>query len=90
MPRIEFDVPVCIYFGKPGRSRIVSSVFEAAYCLRSEKWPERDSPLSLMAADVLDRARIGQTTAAQAREAFTDAAWEANILVGDKVQRRDH
>ncbi|WP_352869256.1 DUF982 domain-containing protein [Mesorhizobium sp. M1329] len=81
MLRIEFDTPVCIYFGKPGRSRLVSSVFEAIYCLNSEKWPARNAPLALVAADVLNRARTGQITAAKARQAFVDAAWEANILV---------
>ncbi|MER8377851.1 DUF982 domain-containing protein [Mesorhizobium sp. M0142] len=81
MLRIEFDTPVCIYFGKPGRSRLVSSVFEALYCLKSEKWPARNAPLSLMAADLLNRARTGEITAAKARQAFVDAAWEANILV---------
>ncbi|ESW87693.1 MULTISPECIES: DUF982 domain-containing protein [unclassified Mesorhizobium] len=81
MLEIKFDAPVCIYFGKPGRSRMVSSVFEASYCLKSEKWPARNAPLSLMAGDALDGAQIGQITAAEAREAFIDAALEAKILV---------
>ncbi|MER8636191.1 MULTISPECIES: DUF982 domain-containing protein [unclassified Mesorhizobium] len=81
MLRTEFDTPVCIYFGKPGRSRLVSSVFEAVHCLKSEKWPARNAPLALAAADVLNRARTGEITAGKARQAFVDAAWEANILV---------
>ncbi|MER8578839.1 DUF982 domain-containing protein [Mesorhizobium sp. M1423] len=60
---------------------MVSSVFEALYCLKSEKWPARNAPLSLMAADLMNRARTGEITAAKARQAFVDAAWEANILV---------
>ncbi|MER8367406.1 DUF982 domain-containing protein [Mesorhizobium sp. M0306] len=88
MLRIEFDVPVCIYFGKPGRSRTVSSVFEAAYCLKSEKWPARNAPLSLIATAALDGAQIGQITAAEAREAFVNAAWEARILVEDQSHPR--
>ncbi|MER9866406.1 DUF982 domain-containing protein [Mesorhizobium sp. M0136] len=60
---------------------MVSSVFEAVHCLKSEKWPARNAPLALAAADVLNRARTGEITAGKARQAFVDAAWEANILV---------
>ncbi|MER8544942.1 DUF982 domain-containing protein [Mesorhizobium sp. M1169] len=59
---------------------MVSSVFEAVHCLKSEKWPARNAPLALAAADVLNGARTGEITAAKARQAFVDAAWEANIL----------
>ena len=87
MARIDFDQPVQIYFGKPGRSRTVSTVREAIYCLKSEEWLGRSTPMSRMAAAALNGARTGHLTPAEARRAFAEAALEAHILVpGEKRQ----
>jgi hypothetical protein len=87
MARIDFDQPVRIYFGKPGRSRTVSTVFEALHCLKSEKWPGRSAPMFRMAMAALDEARAGHITPAEARRAFAEAAMEAHILVPREKRR---
>jgi hypothetical protein len=80
MRRIEFDKPVKINFGRPRRSRTVSSVREAVHCLKSENWPAKSGPCRRMATKALGGVSSGHITPAEAREAFTDAALEAGIL----------
>jgi Protein of unknown function (DUF982) len=81
MANVRFDPPVRILFDKLGRIRNVKSVREAAGCLRSEIWPNHNAPMCDMAARALVGATEGQVTAQEAREAFTDAALEARILI---------
>jgi hypothetical protein len=79
MADVRFNPPVEILFGKAGRVRNVKSIREATECL--DKWPSRRGPMCEMAAKALVGARAGQVTANEAREAFSDAALEARILV---------
>jgi hypothetical protein len=81
MQRTKFDRPVRIALGKSRRPRIVRTIVEAAHCLRSESWPTRDKPASRIATKALEAATTGHLTAAEAREAFADAALEAHVLV---------
>ena len=81
MANVRFDPPVEILFGKIGRARNVKSVREAAKCLRSDNWPSHKGAMCEMAAKALLGATEGQVTPGEAREAFTDAALEARILV---------
>jgi hypothetical protein len=80
MRRIEFDKPVRINFGRPRRSRTVSTVREAVQCLKSENWPDKGGLRQRMATKALSCAITGHITPAEAREAFTDAALEAGVL----------
>ena len=80
MRRIEFDKPVRIDFGRPRRSRKISTVREAVQCLRSENWPAKGGPCQRMATKALNCVGTGHITPAEAREAFTDAALEAGVL----------
>jgi hypothetical protein len=81
MKRIDFDKPVLIYFGKPGRARAVSTVFEAIHCLRNEKWPAHNCFMTQKARLAMEAVRTGNMTPAEARRAFADAALDAHILV---------
>jgi hypothetical protein len=53
MKQIHFGRPVCISFGKAGKTRLVHSL--AAKCLANDKWPNRAGPMCEMA----DRALRG-------------------------------
>ncbi len=88
MRQIHFDRPVCISFGKAGKTRLVHTVWEAVRCLASDKWPSRAGPMCEMADHALRGAVRGQVTAAEARQAFADAALEARILVDTDLPRR--
>jgi hypothetical protein len=85
MKQIHFDRPVCISFGKAGKTRLVHTVWEAAKCLANDKWPNRAGPMCEMANRALRGAVQGQVTAEEARQAFADAAIEARILVEPDV-----
>lgn len=80
MQPIPFDRPVLIYFGKPGRTRNVGSVFEAEHCLKNEKWPGKRKVAWQQAINVMEAIRINQATPAEARRSFEHAAQEAGIL----------
>ncbi|MFB9344490.1 DUF982 domain-containing protein [Aminobacter aganoensis] len=79
--RVEFDQPVVVALGKPGTSRKVTTVMEAIYCIRHEKWPRAPGAILRNACRLLDEARMGNVAPSEARKAFSDAAEEANILV---------
>lgn len=80
MQPLSFDRSVLIYFGKPGRTRTVGSVFEAEHCLKSEKWPQKRRVAWQQAVDVLEAIKMDQATPAEARRSFEHAAQEAGIL----------
>nr|WP_275448574.1 DUF982 domain-containing protein [Mesorhizobium sp. IRAMC:0171] len=80
MQPIPFDRPVLIYFGKPGRTRTVSSVFEAEHCLKNEKWPGKRKVAWQQAINVMDAIKLSQATPDEARQSFERAAEEAGIL----------
>jgi hypothetical protein len=85
MTNVHFDPPVRIRFGNPGQVRNVTSIREAAECLLSDKWPNQDGPICEIAAKALVSAHQGKVTAAEARQAFGDAALESRVLVtGDQ------
>jgi hypothetical protein len=84
MEHISLRPAVRINFGKKGKSRLVSSVSEASYCLASDKWPQCTGPLQIAAARALRMVRLGRTTPADARQAFALAAKEAGILVHER------
>jgi hypothetical protein len=67
---------------------LVHTVWEAVRCLASDKWPSRAGPMCEMADHALRGAVRGQVTAAEARQAFADAALEARILVDPDLPRR--
>jgi hypothetical protein len=90
MKQISFQRPVRIGFGKPGKTRLVHTVWEALRCLANDKWPDRAGPMWEMADLALRGAVNGQVTVAEAREAFADAALEARILVAPAPARRTH
>jgi hypothetical protein len=81
MKQFHFDRPVCISFGKTGKTRLVHTVWEALKCLANDKWPNRTGPMFEMADRALRGAVHWQVTAEEARQAFVDAALEARILV---------
>lgn len=79
--KLQFNPPVPIAFGQPGRIRHVTSVPEATYCVMSESWPSKGGLMRKMAARALVGATEGHLTTAEARQAFIDAALEARIMV---------
>jgi hypothetical protein len=90
MRQIHFDRPVCIGFGKAGKTRLVHTVWEALKCLANDKWPDRAGPMWEMADSALRGAVHGQVTTEEARQAFADAALEARILVEPGLYRKLH
>ncbi|WP_352824199.1 hypothetical protein [Mesorhizobium sp. M0134] len=58
---------------------MVSSIFEASYCLKSEKWPARNAPLSLMAADALAAPRSARRQRKPAKHLST-RLWKRRYL----------
>lgn len=87
MGTVEFESPVRIYFGKPGCMRTVSSLYEAEYCLKSEKWPGERQSKWRHALAAIDAAKVGRATPADACNAFRRAAKEARILaICEKVE----
>jgi hypothetical protein len=59
-------------------------------CLANDKWPNRAGSACAMADHALRGAVHGQITAAEARQAFADAALEARILAEPDLSRRTH
>jgi hypothetical protein len=85
MTEMIFEPPVGIYFGKMGQTRAVRSVQEAAECLINERWPSHSGEAFEGALLALIAASEGRKNAAQARDAFAEAAREAGILVERKL-----
>jgi hypothetical protein len=90
MKQIHFDRPVCISFGKAGKTRLVHTVWEALKCIANDKWPDRTGSMWEMADQTLRGALHGQVTAEEARRAFADAAFEARILAEPDLSRKTH
>ncbi|WP_085984084.1 DUF982 domain-containing protein [Allomesorhizobium alhagi] len=90
MKQIRFDRPICISFGKAGKTRLVHTVWEATKCLANDKWPDRAGPMWEMAVGALRGAVQGQVSAEEARQAFADAALEARILAEPDFPSRTH
>ncbi|WP_353646689.1 DUF982 domain-containing protein [Mesorhizobium sp. WSM2239] len=90
MKQIRFDRPVRISFGKPGKTRLVHTVWVASECLANDKWPDHNGPMFQMADEALRGATQGHVTAEEARQAFADAALEARILVVTARSKRTH
>jgi Protein of unknown function (DUF982) len=85
MANLAIEPPVGVYFGKMGRIRVVSSSREAAECLMSERWPSHTGEAIEVAILTLIAVSEGRKDAAQARQAFAEAAREAGILVERKL-----
>jgi hypothetical protein len=80
MENKPFDKPVHIVFGKPGQHRNVTSVREAAEVLLDDNWPTEAGRRHLAARKACLAVLQGLKEAREARKAFEDAAWEADIL----------
>lgn len=74
-----FATPVLINLGAMGL-RLVSSVWEALECLRSQ-WPRQDCLEYRRATRICRDALEGWISAAKARKAFALAAKQAGVLV---------
>ena len=81
MTEIVFEPPVGIYLGKMGQTRAVGTAREAAECLVSERWPSHSGDAFEGALLTLIAASEGRKDAAEAREAFAEAAREAGSLL---------
>jgi hypothetical protein len=77
---IRFSPPVGIYFGRPGQTRIVSSLREAAECMMSGKWPDISGAAFERALRTFVDATEGRESAEQARADFVQAVRESGIL----------
>lgn len=79
MRQVAFDQPVVVTLG--AKFRRFADVAEATGCLKDSSWPRRGGPFWDMAARAMNGADAGFVTAAEAREAFADAALEAGVPV---------
>lgn len=66
-----------------GKSHNVASVEEAAENL-AMNWPTKDGPMLSVAKQACRDALEGRITCTEARDAFIEAAREADIYIGQK------